>query len=649
MNVTASASDIDGTIAAVEFYASGALIGSDNSNPYSVSWSNAPAGTHTLTAVARDNAGATTTSGSRQITISGPSNGAPTVTLTSPANGASFNAPASVTLSATAYDSDGTIARVDFYAGSTMIGSDLSSPYSAAWPNVPAGNYAVTAVARDNSGATATSAIAQVAVTTPANQPPSVSLSSPANGASFTAPAAISMTASATDMDGTITKVEFYAGSTLVSTDMSSPYSATWNTSTAGTFTLSAKAFDSAGASTISSGVNVTISAAPAPPAPTVPTGWQSADIGGPWPAGSASLQSGTYTVTSAGSDIWGSSDQFRYVYWPLEGDGSISTCVQSVDFADAWTKAGVMIRGSLSASAPHAFAMLSAGNGATFLYRPGESQPSAHLAMVPAVAPHCIRIVRSGDVFRGYESLNGTNWNLLGEQTIAMPSSAFIGLALTSAAGSTSATATFNNVALEISAPNQAPQVTLTTPANNASFAAPANVQLAATATDADGAVVSVSFYANGSPVGTPNAAPWSMTWSNVPAGTYSITAIARDNAGGTRTSSAVSITVSGSTTPTTPPLTSTPKGVVFNASSNHDTSVNSYVVEFFVSGANTSTGTPVRTQDVGKPSPVSGEISVDTSATIQALPSGSYVSTVRATGPGGSARSAPSQPFVR
>ena len=447
-----------------------------------------------------------------------------------------------------------------------------------------------------------------------------------------------------------ITKVEFYAGSTLVSTDMSSPYSATWNSSTAGTFTLSAKAFDNAGASTISSGVNVTIAAQPVPPTPTVPTGWQSADIGGPWPAGSASLQSGTFTVTAAGSDIWGNSDQLHYVYWPLQGDGGMSACVQSVGFADAWTKAGVMIRGSLSASAPHAFAMLSAGNGATFLYRPGESQPSAHTPNVPAVAPHCVRIVRSGNVFRAYESLNGTDWNLLGEQAIAMPSSAVIGLALSSATGNTTSTAKFSNVSLEHSTANQPPQVTLTTPANNASFAAPGNVQLAATATDADGAVQSVSFYANGAHVGTPSAAPWSMTWSNVPAGTYSITAVARDNAGATRTSSAASITVSGSTPPPTNPLpTNPPRGVVFNPSSNHDSSVNSYIVEFFASGANTSTATPVRTQDVGKPTPVSGEISVDVSATIQALPTGSYVSTVRATGPGGTTRSAPSQPFVR
>ena len=117
-------------------------------------------------------------------------------------------------------------------------------------------------------------------------------------------------------------------------------------------------------------------------------------------------------------------------------------------------------------------------------------------------------------------------------------------------------------------------------------------------------------------------------MAWSDVPAGTSSITAVARDNAGATRTSSAASITVSGSTPPPTNPLpTNPPRGVVFNPSSNHDSSVNSYIVEFFASGANTSTATPVRAQDVGKPSPVSGEISVDVSATIQALPAGSYV----------------------
>ena len=79
-----------------------------------------------------------------------------------------------------------------------------------------------------------------------------------------------------------------------------------------------------------------------------------------------------------------------------------------------------------MSASAPHAFAVLTAGNGATFLYRPGESQQTSRQGAVAAVAPHCVRIERSGNLFRAYESLNGTSWNLLGEQTITMPASAY-------------------------------------------------------------------------------------------------------------------------------------------------------------------------------------------------------------------------------
>ena len=117
-----------------------------------------PSGTHTLTAVARDNAGGITTSSSRQVTISAPSNKSPTVTLTGPANGAALNAPASITMSATANDSDGTIDTVDFYRGSTLLFSDTSSPYTWTWSNVAVGNYTVTAIASDNSGATATSA-----------------------------------------------------------------------------------------------------------------------------------------------------------------------------------------------------------------------------------------------------------------------------------------------------------------------------------------------------------------------------------------------------------------------------------------------------------------------------------------------------------
>jgi len=88
--------------------------------------------------VATDNAGATTTSAARTITVNPAANQAPTVSLSAPANGATFTAPATITVSATASDPDGTVTKVDFFAGTTLIGTDTTSPYSITWSNVAA-------------------------------------------------------------------------------------------------------------------------------------------------------------------------------------------------------------------------------------------------------------------------------------------------------------------------------------------------------------------------------------------------------------------------------------------------------------------------------------------------------------------------------
>jgi chitinase len=95
----------------------------------------------------------------------------------------------------------------------------------------------------------------------------------------------------------------------------------------------------------------------------------------------------------------------------------------------------------------------------------------------------------------------------------------------------------------------NTPPVVTITSPAAGATFTAPATVTLKATASDADGSVAKVEFFNGGTSLGAVTASPYSVTWSNVAAGSYSITVVATDNAGATTTSSAVAITVGGST----------------------------------------------------------------------------------------------------
>src|SRR5688572_12538691 len=93
-----------------------------------------------------------------------PSNQPPIVSLTAPESAAVFDAPATITLSATASDPDGSIAQVDFYHGQVLIGTDATSPYSVSWKDVGSGAYPLTAVARDNAGATTVSATRDITI-----------------------------------------------------------------------------------------------------------------------------------------------------------------------------------------------------------------------------------------------------------------------------------------------------------------------------------------------------------------------------------------------------------------------------------------------------------------------------------------------------
>ena len=117
-------------------------------------------------------------------------NNPPTVSLTSPNAGQNFTAPATVPIAATAADSDGTIAKVDFYQGDTLLGTDTSAPYTYNWQNVPAGNYSITARATDDGGETTVSSPVGITVTSdssPALLVSPLSLAVPEDGdASFT-------------------------------------------------------------------------------------------------------------------------------------------------------------------------------------------------------------------------------------------------------------------------------------------------------------------------------------------------------------------------------------------------------------------------------------------------------------------------------
>ncbi len=187
----------------------------------------------------------------------------PTVSLTSPLSGSTFTAPASISIAANATDLDGSISKVEFYNGSTLLTSDITAPYSYNWTNVAAGNYSITAKATDNAGGVTISSITTITVKAAviSNKLPSITITSPLVNAIYTAPASVSLSANASDADGTISKVEFYNGTTLLNTDAVAPYTFSWNSVTAGVYSVSAKVYDNLNAFATSSPITITVKA----------------------------------------------------------------------------------------------------------------------------------------------------------------------------------------------------------------------------------------------------------------------------------------------------------------------------------------------------------------------------------------------------
>jgi len=252
INVTATATDTDGTIRDVTFSSTGSSVTvKDATSPYNATLVIETPGIHEIYAVATDNNG-----GIGIDTIRVRINQRPEITITSPSDNSEFTAPAIINVTATATDADGTIREVWFGTGVQQLVRDVSSPYSGSLTIATPGVYEIYASAIDNDGGGWTDTI-WVTVLPAANQNPSVVITSPVNNTTLTAPATITITASASDPDGTIASVAFYSGSVLLGMDNTSPYSYTITGATAGIYNLTAVATDNRGGTATSSVVTV--------------------------------------------------------------------------------------------------------------------------------------------------------------------------------------------------------------------------------------------------------------------------------------------------------------------------------------------------------------------------------------------------------
>jgi len=438
INADASNPNSGGSIAKVDFYNGTTLLGTSTTTPYTYVLNNVPVGKDTLTAVATDNKGFTNTSAPFIITVSTP----PVVAITAPTDTVvATGSNIVIKANASSPDMGGTIAKVDFYNGTILLGTSTDAPYNYTWNNLIAGTDTLKAVATDNNGLTTTSSNVIITV----SDPPAISLTAPANNSVMLAGSDVVITAyaSSPNTGGNITKVDFYNGTTLLGTSTKAPYSYTWNNTLAGTHALTAVATDNNRLTTTSAAITITVVV---PPVVTL----------------TAPINN---SIVTAGSSVTITADASS----PNTGDN-----IAKVDFYN-----GTILLGT-STNAPYSYA-----------------------------------------------------WNNLSAGTDTLKAVA---------TDNNGFTTTSSNIIITV---NQPPSVALITPAANASFYAPADVTINANATDADGSIVKVEFFQGTTKLGEVLTAPYSFNWTNVPAGNYAITANATDNRGAITTSAVINITV--------------------------------------------------------------------------------------------------------
>ena len=453
--------------------------------------------------------------------VASGANAPPNVAITSPAAGATFTAPANVTVVASASDSDGSVQFVDFYADGVLIGTDDVAPYSVAWTNVSPGTYSLTAVATDNQGETTTSSPVQVSVSA-ANAPPTVSITSPIDGQSFVAPATLTVSADAADSDGTVASVAFFANGAAIGTATSSPFSILWTVLTPGTYALTAVATDSLGTTTTSAPVVVTVIANPNRLNVALATN-------GGVATASSTLNANYPPAGAINGDR-------RGLNWGAGGGWNDGTQNASPDWIE------VAFNGPKTIDEINVFSM--------------QDNYTSPVEPTPAMT-FTLWGLRTFDV----QYWTGTAWatvpgGAISNNTLVWRQVTFP--ALTTSRIRVHITAALNGYSRVIeveawgavAAPppppvNSPPTVTLTSPANGAMFSEPATITVSADASDSDGTIASVAFFANGSPIGTSVTNPFSVVWSSVAAGSYTLTAVATDNLGATATSAPVMVTV--------------------------------------------------------------------------------------------------------
>src|SRR6267378_2098735 len=471
------------------------------------------------------------------------------VTITSPASGSTVSSTVSVTASVSGVGAL-TVRGVQFKLDGTNLGAeDTTAPYSVPWNTTTAsnGSHTLTAVARDSLGMLWTSNPVTVTVFNDTT-PPTVSITSPASGASVSG--TISVTASASDNVGVVGVQFLLDGVNAGAEDTTSPYSVSWNTTTASnaSHTLTAVARDAAGNRTTSAPVTVTVFNDTTAPTVSITS-----------PASGATV-SGTITVTASASDNVGVAG----VQFQLDGVNGVE--VTAAPYSVSWntttasnashtlTAVARDAAGNRSTSAPVTVTVDNVAPTVTINQAAAQADPTnaAPINFTAVFSKPVSGFTGTGVTLSG--TAGGTKTVTLSggpsTYTVAVSGMSSAGTVIASiaagvardAAGNlnSASTSTDNSVSFDATAPT----VSITSPVSGASVSG--TISVTASASDNVG-VVGVQFQLdgiNGPVVITP---PYSIAWDTSTAtnGSHTITAIAQDTAGNRTTSAPVTVTV--------------------------------------------------------------------------------------------------------
>jgi len=184
-----------------------------------------------------------------------------------------------------------------------------------------------------------------------------------------------------------------------------------------------------------------------------LPSPWQHQDIGAVEVGGNASSADGVITLNGT-LDIWGTSDGSHFAWQTLKGDGQIVARLLSIEHTQNHAKGGVAIRESLAPDARHATMVDTPVDGTQFLVREqaGGKTTVQRTNLHRETMPYWVKLVRAGDQFTGYESLDGQKWVQTGTATMKLPESVYVGLVASSHLKDRLCSASFDKVTITAS-----------------------------------------------------------------------------------------------------------------------------------------------------------------------------------------------------